>query len=77
MEKSKDLPGFDVLDSSQVFEQWIGDAKDVMMRYQQCPICQSNLHFTHFTDFTKNMTQETARCPECSIRVRRLMHKLQ
>jgi DNA-directed RNA polymerase subunit RPC12/RpoP len=54
-----------------------GTAKDVVSRYTHCAICGANLHFTHVTDFALNLTQETAKCPECSIRVRQVLHKLQ
>lgn len=52
-------------------------AKDLIDRYSHCTICGSNLHFSHVTDFAKNLTFETARCPECAVRVRKAMHRLQ
>jgi hypothetical protein len=54
-----------------------GESEEVVARYTHCALCGSNLHFTHFTDFARNLTQETARCPECGVRVRQVMHKLQ
>jgi DNA-directed RNA polymerase subunit RPC12/RpoP len=57
--------------------QFFGDVKDVVARYTHCALCGSNLHFNHITDFTKNMTQEIARCPECGVKARQVMHKLQ
>lgn len=57
--------------------QMIGTAKDVVAKYCRCTICGAHLHFTHVTDFSRNLTQETARCPECGIKTRQVMHKLQ
>ena len=57
--------------------QLIGTAKDVVAKYCHCAICGAHLHFTHVTDFSRNLTQETARCPECGVKTRQVMHKLQ
>jgi hypothetical protein len=54
-----------------------GTAKDVVARYSHCALCGANLHFTHVTDFSRNLTQETARCPECGVKARQAMHRLQ
>ncbi len=55
----------------------VGTAEEVVERYCHCHLCGSNLHFTYSTDFAKNLSHETARCPECGIRARQLTHKLQ
>jgi DNA-directed RNA polymerase subunit RPC12/RpoP len=54
-----------------------GSAPEVVQRYTHCALCGANLHFTHLTDFSRNVTQETAKCPECGLKVRRVMHRLQ
>lgn len=56
---------------------WVGSTPEVLNRYSHCAICGSNLHFTYFTDFAKNMTEENAKCPECGVRAHRVVHKLQ
>lgn len=56
---------------------FFGTAQDVLSRYAHCALCGAHLHFTHITDFSRNLTQETARCPECGVRARRVTHKLQ
>src|SRR5580658_4581949 len=56
---------------------YYGTSKDVVDRYTHCVLCGANLHFSHVTDFSKNLTQETARCPECGVKVRQIMHRLQ
>ncbi|MBI2712718.1 MAG: hypothetical protein HYX41_07695 [Bdellovibrio sp.] len=48
-----------------------------LKRYSKCPACDSHLHFSHLTDFIRNLTVETANCPECGLRVRRAAHRLQ
>ena len=56
---------------------FFGTGKEAMDRYTHCVLCGANLHFSHQTDFSRNLTQETAKCPECGIRVRSVMHRLQ
>ena len=64
-------------EASDALSQFYGTAKEVVQRYTHCALCGANLHFTHVTDFSRNITQETARCPECGVKVRRLVHRLQ
>lgn len=59
------------------FSLCFGSAREVMDRYTHCALCGANLHFNHVTDFAKNLTQEIARCPECGIKAREVMHRLQ
>lgn len=54
-----------------------GSVKQVLDRYLHCAICGSNLHFTHLTDFTRNITEENSKCPECGVKAQRSLHKLQ
>ncbi len=54
-----------------------GTASEVVERYCHCALCGANLHFSHVTDFIRNLTQEIARCPECGIKAREATHKLQ
>ncbi len=56
---------------------YYGKPREVIARYNHCAICGSNLHFTHSTDFSRNLTQETAKCPECGVKVRSVLHRLQ
>ena len=55
----------------------VGTPSEVVQRYTHCPLCGANLHFSHVTDFSRNMTQESAKCPECGLKARRVMHRLQ
>ncbi len=52
-------------------------ALEAIDRYSHCTACGANLHFSHVTDFIRNLTQETARCPECGDKSRRVIHRLQ
>lgn len=54
-----------------------GTSEQVVAQYSHCGFCGSNLHFTHVTDFVRNLTQESASCPECGTKVRRATHRLQ
>lgn len=67
----------DDVETSEALSQFLGTARDVIQRYTHCVMCGANLHFSHVTDFTRNLTQETARCPECGIKARRVLHRLQ
>lgn len=64
-------------EQEEVYSQFFGTPKEVLDRYSHCTLCGANLHFSHITDFSRNLTQETARCPECGLKVRRVVHKLQ
>ena len=57
--------------------QFYGTVKDMVEKYSHCTLCGANLHFMHVTDFQRNLTQETARCPECGVKNRQVLHKLQ
>lgn len=70
-------PEENTTDVAETLSQFFGTAKEVVDRYTHCSFCGANLHFTHITDFSRNLTQETARCPECGDRARRVVHKLQ
>lgn len=54
-----------------------GTARQVLERYQHCALCGAYLHFRYYTDFSKNLTHETAKCPECGVEARTVLHKLQ
>ena len=76
-ETGNDLPGLETMDEIQAMAEIFGTSEEVVTRYSKCNLCGSNLHFSHVTDFSRNITQETAKCPECGVRVRKVMHKLQ
>lgn len=77
MAERNDLPSDNTTEVTESLSQFFGTAKEVVERYTHCVLCGANLHFSHVTDFSRNLTQETARCPECGIRVRRVVHRLQ
>jgi len=52
-------------------------AGEALQKYSLCAHCQSRLHFAYLTDFSRNLTEETARCPECHKQSHRVMHRLQ
>ena len=55
----------------------VGSTRELVARYTHCAICGSNLHFTYVTDYSRNLTQENVKCPECDIKVRQVSHRLQ
>jgi hypothetical protein len=80
MDEQNDVPGTEAMMATTTespLSPCFGTAKDVVARYSHCVLCGANLHFTYVTDFAKNMTQESARCPECGVQARRSLHKLQ
>lgn len=81
MDDRNDLPNLGNDDNSisaeDTLHQFWGTAKDVIARYSHCTLCGANLHFSHVTNFAKNITQEIAKCPECGLKVRQVVHRLQ
>lgn len=77
MDERKDLPSEEGTEENEALSQFFGTARELVAKYTHCSMCGANLHFTHITDFSKNLTQETARCPECGVRARRRVHRLQ
>lgn len=77
MDERNELPSEELADANDALAQFFGTATEVMDKYTHCVLCGANLHFSHVTDFNRNLTQETSRCPECGIKVRRVMHRLQ
>jgi uncharacterized protein with PIN domain len=61
---------------TEVHSGFYGNVREVVTRYSRCPLCAAHLHFTHSTDFSRNLTLETSKCPECSVQIRRMMHRL-
>ena len=57
--------------------QLLGSSEELVNRYTHCTYCGAHLHFSHITDFSRNLTQEMARCPECGLKARKRTHKLQ
>jgi hypothetical protein len=61
--------------------QFHGTTQEVIARYTHCGLCGAHLHFSHVTDFTKNLTHEMSRCPECTSggngKAKRVIHRLQ
>ena len=78
MEERNDLPpASEGTTAPAETPSFFSNTQDLVERYMHCAICGSNLHFTHVTDFVKDLTYESARCPECGIQVRKVMHRLQ
>ncbi len=77
IQPQSDLQGEETEETTEMLLQCFGSAAEVVARYSHCHFCGGNLHFVHYTDFTKNLTQEIARCPECALKARRMVHKLQ
>lgn len=82
MDERNDLPADEtstdeMLDSKNAYSEHYGSLQEVLSRYTHCALCGANLHFIHSTDFSRNLTLETAKCPECGVKARRVMHRLQ
>lgn len=77
MDERNDLPSEECTDETDVHSQFLGSAQDAVAKYTHCAICGANLHFTHITDFSQNLTQESSQCPECGVRARKQIYRLQ
>lgn len=62
---------------ARALNPFFGSARQVVHRYTHCVVCGSNLHFSQVTDFSRNLTSETVRCPECGLKARKVLHRLQ
>jgi hypothetical protein len=51
-------------------EQYLAD-------YNECPLCGTEMLFTHVTNFVRGDVHEEAHCEACKIRVRDNSHQLQ
>ena len=56
---------------------FFGTPRQALSRYTHCVQCNGRLHFSHMTDFSRNLTEETVRCPECGTQDRKVLHRLQ
>jgi hypothetical protein len=54
-----------------------GGMERVLQGFSHCGICGGRLHFIHASDFSRNLTEEKASCPECGLDARRVLHRLQ
>lgn len=77
MEDQNEIGGEEMAEEAETAPLFLYTSQEFLKKYSHCAICGSNLHFTHMTDFLKNLTQETARCPECGLQARRATHRLQ
>jgi hypothetical protein len=55
----------------------VGSIERVVQRYSHCGICGGRLHFNYASDFSRNLTEEKASCPECGLDCRQVLHRLQ
>ena len=55
----------------------VGSMERVVQRYSHCGICGGRLHFNYASDFSRNLTEEKASCPECGLDCRQVLHRLQ
>ena len=49
----------------------------VVQKYSHCGVCGGRLHFNYASDFSRNLTEEKASCPECGLDSRQSLHRLQ
>lgn len=75
--RDNETTSIEPVDAKELFAQFFGTHQEFVTKYSHCPMCGSNLHFHYLTDFAHNRTQETARCLECAIKIRRVNHGLQ
>ncbi len=51
-------------------------AEEVVRIMEGCPVCGTQLHFTHFADFARWLTHESVRCDDCGYRAKREIVRL-
>ena len=65
---------FEVGYKFEKFEDYFGDIKQVQRIIDECRICGSKLVFTHLSDYSNMLVQESGRCPECGDGSKKLIH---
>ncbi len=55
----------------------VGSVDRVIQKYSHCGVCGGRLHFNYASDFSRNLTEEKASCPECGLDSRQSLHRLQ
>jgi hypothetical protein len=55
----------------------VGSLDRVVQKYSHCGVCGGRLHFNYASDFSRNLTEEKASCPECGLDSRQSLHRLQ
>ncbi len=63
--------------SFEEYTDCFGEPREVMKKHLLCNMCGGHLHFSHLSDFPNGLIQETSRCPDCGVRIRQRLHKLQ
>lgn len=52
-------------------------AEDFIEDYNHCPLCGTELIYTHITHFLNNRVNEEAHCEKCNIKTKNNQHSLQ
>lgn len=55
----------------------IDPREQFLMEYNNCPLCGTELYYTHNTDFIYLDVKEEAHCPHCNIKTKTDSHRLQ
>jgi hypothetical protein len=56
------------------FEEYYGGIEDVTKTIDNCRVCETKLILTHISDYQNLYIEETARCPECGNKNRKVLH---
>lgn len=68
--EAKIIAQFHIVDKPSALEQFLDN-------YKHCPLCSSELVYTHVTNFINERVQEEAFCMACNIRTKSGEHGLQ
>lgn len=56
------------------FVEYHGTIEDVEKKIEECEVCGSKLLLSHMPDYKNLLVQETARCMECGLGNRKIIH---
>jgi|GEM_PF-392169 len=48
-----------------LLEEYFGDARQVIKQIQECRVCQTEMIFSHQSDYKSFLLEESSQCPEC------------
>ncbi|MCK5073738.1 MAG: hypothetical protein KAQ98_09960 [Bacteriovoracaceae bacterium] len=70
------MSAFDSNFKFETYEEYYGDIKQVKELIDVCEICGNKLLMSHSADYTNLLVQESATCPECGNKNRKMIHVL-
>ena len=66
-----------VITTFNIVDRQLTKQEQYLEDYHCCPLCGTEMEFTHTTHFVKSEAAESAHCPSCNINIKQDTYKLQ